>query len=239
MNKKLKKEIKNVFEISEPKRKYEFINSLNYPMDSMLNSYFSQIGYISKSYWIYTSLIIIILIFGARCFVINEITYFISGIIPFFTLIGITEISRSSSNNMRELEMSCRFDLDKIIFMRLMIVGCSHFIIILINLIIFANQTEFGYLRYVIYSITPFILTVGLSIFTNNRIKSKDMKFVCVCITGFTSIGIFIISSSLLMVYNKEFIKAWIIILIFSGVLMYKEIKKLIKQTRELKWNLE
>lgn len=237
MNRKLKKALKMTFNAPESTKKSEFLNSLPYPKTTNFEFYFSQIGYISKRFWCLSVILLIIMAaFSLRFKQGKEIVGILSAALPLLTLTGITEISKSVSFNMTELEMSCKYNLSKITLLRLSAIGTFHFVILLLSLLIFKNQSQYGIFRYALYAVTPFLLSSYLSFWMTNHLKSKETLYICTGITAFISLAVFIMSSNLTVIYKGNYTLFWGMAFIAISVLLMKEIYFLMMGGNE-QWN--
>lgn len=237
MNKKLKKALKSTFVAPKPTKKSEFLNSLPYPKATNLEFYLSQIRYIRKRFWCLSVLLLI----GMTVFSLNfvqgeEIVGVLSAVLPLLTLLGITEISKSMSYNMTELEMSCKYNLGKITLIRLSIIGVFHLAILLLSLLLFKNQSQYGLLRYSLYAVTPFLLSSYISFWVANRMKSKDTLYICSGVTAFISMAMFAMSSNFTVIYGRDYALFWSMAFIAIAVLLTKEIYFLLTE-RDEQWN--
>lgn len=239
MNNKLKQELKEVFNVPLPTRKIEFLKILPYPKVSNFNIFLSQILYIRKRFWTLSILFSIGLLF----MLINNgyehsKVSLLSSFLPVFTMVGISEISRSFSYNMIELEMSCKFNLQKIIMMRLVLIGSFYFIIFLFLTIIATFRSEFNFSRLILYSITPFLVSSYLSLAVMRQIKTNEFIYICSGITAVTSFIVMNISMNFKVIYEQSFVIGWRVLFIAATILLIYESYKIIKKTEELPCHL-
>lgn len=238
MNKKFKKEIKTAFDAPRPSRKNEFLMNVSYPKTNNFNFFFSQILYIRKRFWCLSVLIVIALFYLIQVFatIFNTIVI-LSSLLPFLVVISAGEISRSTSYNMEELEMSCKYNLSKITLIRLSLIGSFHFIILFCMVMIFADSSEYSFLQFTLYSITPLLLCTYLSLYISNHFHTKDIAYICAGMAGVVSISVFFLTSNVKMVYSQKFVLLWCLVFIFMFILLFNEIKNLMKRSEELQWN--
>jgi hypothetical protein len=239
VNKRLRQELKTAFDAPEPSRKNEFLMNVSSSKTSSFNFYLSQILYIRKRFWCLSVLLTATMIFLIQVYgtSFNSITI-ISSFLPFLVVIGIKEISRSTSYNMAEMEMSCKYNLSKITLIRLTLIGSCHFIIIFSLIAIFGTSSEYSLVQLLLYSITPLLICAYLSLFISNRIQANDIYYICVGVAGAVSISIFILTKNVKLIYSQRFLLLWSFVFIIMLILLGKEIKNLIKRSEELQWNL-
>lgn len=235
MSRRLNKQIKVAFQVPSPTKKAEFLTNLSYPKASVFETLLCQMGYIRKRFWCLSILMMIGLLVMS---VSTEMGYkkvtLLSGMMPIFTILAVSEISKSSAYNMEELEMSCKYNLQRVILLRLCAIGSFYCVIFLILSFVFSNQVQLGILRAVLYGLTPFLLSSYLSIWVINHLRSKDVLYVCGSITAFVSIFIFVITTNWAEIYTSTYTLSWSILFAVLLRLLYQEIRNLIKQTEEL-----
>lgn len=238
MNKKLKQELKTTFDAPRPSRKNEFLMNMSYPKTSKLNFFFSQICYIRKLFWCLSALIAVAVIFLIQVFdvAVNTVVT-LSSFLPFLVVISVAEISRSTSYNMAEMEMSCKYNLSKITLVRLSLIGSFHFIILFCMVIIFAHSSEYSFLQFLLYSITPFLLCAYLSLYISNRFCSDEIAYICAGVAGLVSISVFLLTTNFIIIFSQRFVLFWCLAFVFTIISLLKEIKNLIERSEELQWN--
>lgn len=237
MNRKLKKALKTALDAPKPSRKENFIKSLPAPRTTSLQFYISQIGYIRKRFWCSSLLLFI----GIYIFIISsvngrEIAGFVSACLPLLTLTGISEIKKSDTFNMNELEMSCKYDLSKIMLFRLSVIGIFHILLLLISSILFKDYSQYETIRYMLYTITPFLLSSCLSLGIINHSASKDSLYICSGVTIFISLSLLLLNLGKLRIYADQYVVIWQFAFLIILVLMIKEIHYLLIERIE-SWN--
>jgi hypothetical protein len=238
VNKKLKQELKTAFNAPTPSKKNEFLSHLSYPKTSNTNFFFSQMGYIRKRFWGLSALATIALILFIQAFdAAFKTVVILSSFFPFLVVLSVAEISKSSSYNMAEMEISCKYNLSKITLVRLSLIGSFHFILLFFMVMIFANSSEYSFLQFALYSITPLLLCDYLSLYISNHFHTKDIVYICAGVAGMVSMSIFLLTNNFEMIYSRRFVLFWCLVFIFMLISLVKEIKDFIKQSEELQWN--
>lgn len=240
MNRKLKKNIKTAFNPPAPTNKNDFLRTLNFPKASYKDFICCQIGYIRKRVWL-SSFLLLFFVLSSLYFLkannIYQTVWFISSILPFIALIGITEIARSSSYNMQELEMSCKHSFQDIILARLGILGVYNFILFILLLLLMLDKTDYNFIRLGIYMLVPFLLTCTLAIFILNHIRCRETTYICGAVSCFISILNGMISSTCQIIFAEKFLYLWAIILCILIFSIITQTNKLLKISEELIWN--
>ncbi len=240
MRKNLKRELISAFEAPVPARKDIFLSQFDYPKASRFDFIKSQAGYIRKRVWILSLLLFIGTLMVLYYYeVSNSIVWVISSILPFISLVSMAEIVRSTTYNMVELEMSCKHNLLEISLIRLGALGAANFIILIMILLLFLGKTDFGFFRLGLYLTTPYLLNTYGSLFAINRLKGREIIYICGGITAFVSILNAFFTMQVNGIYTEKYWSSWIITFIILAVLGTTEITKLIKRTEELQWSLQ
>ena len=241
MNKKLKENLRAAFDAPAPKRKNDFLSSVNFPKATRINFLFAQVGYIRKRVWISTLLAVVptlILLFTNITENVLGFVWVVSSLLPFITLVGITEIARSVSHNMAELEISCKYSFSDVVLARLGILGCTNMILFTAIITSFRMAGNIEILRLGVYLFVPFLLTCSLSLFALNRLRSKEGIYVCGGISGFVSIINAFLSNQYRIAYTDGYMAFWGAAFCILLIWTIGEIIILIRRTEESQWNL-
>jgi hypothetical protein len=239
--KKIKHYLKYAFDAPESERKRKFLLSVDFPRASRFDFVTSQIGYIRKKVWIISILAAAIALFSLRFQTGENILRFIrtvSAILPFVALTGLTEISRSMSYNMAELEMSCKYNFSGVILARLGILSGTNLITLIIFMLSFWSKSGFGIFRLAIYLFMPFLLTCALSLFAINHIRSRENIYICGATSCFTGVLNTVFHDKLNVIFTEKYLFLHAAAFIFLLVWTAGEIIKLIKKTEGIQWNL-
>ena len=241
MNRKLKENIAAAFDAPAPRRKTEFLSSINFLKVTLSDFILAQMGYIRKRVWLATLLAIASALLILYTNVTENVLGFVwsvSSLLPFTVLAGITEIARSISYNMAELESSCKYSFSDVVLARLGIIGCINLLMFAIVIALFHIEGSIGVWRLGTYLFVPYLLSCALSLFTLNRLRSKENIYICGGISGFVSITNAFLSNQYQSVFSDEYTLFWAIALCFLLLWTAGEIVKLIQRTGEYQWNL-
>lgn len=239
MNKNLKKELKTAFNAPEPSRKGVFLKQLTFPKASQFDFVRTQISYIRKRYWL-LSMLLFVVVLGVfyKSETSLSVVWISSSILPFLGLLSISELARSMSYNMVELEMSCRHHFTEIILVRLTILGTVQAIVLIATIFLIGGRNDMGFLRTALYLITPFMMNTYMTLAILNRLQSRQTLTICATVTGIISVMSSAVISQYSMILGDPYkVIWWIVFIMLLGVIAY-ELKKMIKETEELKWNL-
>jgi len=245
MNKKLKKALQAAFEAPPPTDQERFLKQLHYPKITYHEFLLNQIHYIRKRVW--TASVFIVLFGWIVAFQLPALQYWnpdgmkiwnISAVLPFLAMITVTEIYRSASCHMAELEGSCRFSLPQIVMARVSILGVTNFFV-LIALFIFMDQVSaYSLLQIVSYSMVPYLVVCSVCLWLLNRMRDSDGLYACAATTGLVSVTSIFCESMAEVFYSDTYLYGWLMIFICCFILIVFQMHKLIKQMEEKQWNL-
>jgi len=235
----LKRELKSAFEAPIPTRKSVFISQFNYPKASRFDFLKTQAGYIRKRVWILSGLLFIGTFLGLYFYKVStSFVWVVSSDLPFISLISMSEIVRSTTYNMEELEMSCKHNLLEVSLIRLGILGAANLLVLIGISFLLMGKTDFGFFRLGLYLTTPYLLNCYGSLFAINRLKSREITYVCGSVTAFVSTLNALFTMQINIIYTERYWVFWIATFIALAVLSTIEAVKLIKKTGELQWSL-
>ena len=241
MNKKLKENLRTAFDAPAPKRKNEFLLTVNFPKSTCLEFILAQAGYIRKRVWVVTLLAIVptlVISFSSITENALDFVWIVSSLLPFIVLAGITEIARSVSHNMAELEASCKHSFSDVVLTRLGILGCTSMILFVVILVSLRLGGSLEVLRLGIYLFVPFLLTCSLSLFTLNRMRTRESIYICGGISCFICIINAFLSNQYRIAYSDEYAMFWVVAFCILLIWTVIEIIRLIKRSEESQWNL-
>ncbi len=239
MSNNLKRELKSAFEAPIPTRKSSFLSQFNYPRASRFDFFKRQVGYIRKRVWILSGFLFIGTLLGLYCYKVStSFVWMVSSVLPFISLVSMNEIVRSTTYNMDELEMSCKHNFLEISLIRIGLLGIGNVLVLIGILFLFVGKTDFGFFRLGLYLTTPYLLNCYGSLFAINRLKSREITYVCGSVTAFVSTLNALFTMQINIIYTERYWVFWIATFIALAVLSAIEAVKLIKKTGELQWSL-
>ncbi|MCL2189399.1 MAG: hypothetical protein FWC16_14290 [Defluviitaleaceae bacterium] len=219
MNKKIKPQLKNVFTAPAATRKQAFFLVMESPRLSRVGFIITQIGYIRKRVWAASFALVVSVFIGIQNIYNMDLFIFsLAAFLPFFALLGITELAKSASFQMEELEASCRFSLADITLARLGILGLVNFVVLLI----ISFFISFAYLALLF---TPYLMCCALSLFFINRFRGFERVQVCGIISVMVSASsIFIFYINLFFPWMLAALILWTAFEIFTLINKLEEI---------------
>lgn len=235
MNRKLKQALTLAFQAPAPSGKTEFLSRLPYPKATGLEFFLSQIKYIRKRFWCLSVLVLVALtVCSAAFYQGQEIVGILSALLPLLTLASLSELHKSVSFQMAELESSCKYNLEKVTLIRLCVLDSFHLSILLLCLFFFKSQSQYNLLRYAVYAVTPFLLSSYLSFWMTNHLSSKHTLTLC---SGITLILSGILSqTNPVVIFSEHYTVVWCIAFLLFGGLLCKELYFFLTE-RSKQWN--
>jgi hypothetical protein len=236
----MRQHLHNAFEAPSPQKKYEFIQSLNYPKTRRKDFLLSQFGYIHRKVWIASlCLFIIAMIFETQIQTGDiRLLWVISALIPFFVMTSITEIARSTVFGMEELEMSTKYNLKNILLTRMGILGAGNMLMLLAVLPLLAEKVNIGIINTGVYLMVPYLLTCILSCMVLNRIGNKEIPVGCAGAAAFVSFLGFVLNSVQSAIYQERYFIIWVATLVVLIILLFRGLRQLINNMEDIKCNL-
>lgn len=237
MNKKMKEALKEAFEAPIPAHKQEFLRCIPRQRVSIFTFMLSQVGYIRKRVLV-LSLCLFVLSLAGACFLKLDMLWIISAFMPFIALSAVTENSRSAVYGMDELEMSSRFSMRSVVLARMGILGVLHLILICLLIPLAYIHSVFTVLQVGVYLLMPYLITDVVGLWMIRNIRGKEAMYICVgvavCISSLHSFFRIL----LVNILYRNYFEWLLVMLIVLMILFIKEMRTMVQQTEELKWNL-
>ena len=217
-----------------PMRVIEFIheNSLSIPKFRTNNKQFilSQIGFIRKRTWIFQIVILALMCLGFYNMTSQNSLNFktfslISILAPLLLIINVDEISRIYNKSMLEIEFSTRNSLKKVLVTRLIILGVTDCIALIIMMIFAGNLMNISILRVIMYTLVPFNLVCIGCMKLMKYFKGNELNYACVIYSALLMAMLLLGRSNDLGIYAQDFILSWIIMYAITTVIFALEMK--------------
>lgn len=239
MNRYLRQEIKKIYEVSVPnqQKKMQFLRELSQPQLTMWQFIFIQIAYLRKWVWILSVLLLFPALAGARYLDPNTV-WIVSALVPFLSLLAVTESTRSTIYGMHEFEMSTRFSMKSVILARMSILGFLDLFVLSCLVPLCYISSNISFVQTGVYLLVPYLINTNICLKNLRYFHGKEAFYSCVGITVLVSgsgLGLHRIAHFL---YEYSYICWWFILAVFLIWKMIQEVYYTIKQTEELTWNL-
>jgi hypothetical protein len=155
--------------------------------------FFTQLRFISNRIWLLQLLIVLLTSLAVHQVLATAPSYsnklsvmaLAASAAPLIALVSIQLVIRTFSANMMEIELSTRYSLEKLMMVRLMLIGLVDTFCLVLLAVFFSVQFERELGIMLVYLFTPFLLTcVGfLFILTHSRAANGGMY--CLTFGGF------------------------------------------------------
>lgn len=198
MNKKMKEELKNIYQVPGPYQQRAFFRKMKIQTASMGvgRMLFIQVTYISKWEWVLSvALFGMLLLIGRLCEPIM-LSAAVS-MMPFLAVASISESVRSIIYGMEGFERAARFSLKSIVLARMGIMGTENLILALI----FSAIMQGRMLCTMLYLLVPYLLTVYIGLVIVRHYPDKEGIYLCMG----TSISI-----SVMLAVSTQYYVSWI-----------------------------
>ncbi|MEW9094233.1 MAG: hypothetical protein AB2417_04035 [Clostridiaceae bacterium] len=205
-----------------------------------------QIKYISPVIWIAQLIVlcltsILLWYFGNDVKETISVFSILSISAPIVALIGIPEIAKSFTCNMWEIEQYCRYNLQKIMAIRMVIIGATDLISMSILFSISAFYYDGNILSLILYVLVPFNISSIIYLFIFNWVKGKTANYTVMAIGLFLAVG-FSQLSKYPKLYQSTSIWIWGVLFVITSLLLIWKIAETLnsmKNKEELLWNLQ
>lgn len=238
MDRKIKSALKQNFNPPLPQKKEKFISSMHYPKAKFNEVIFQQVGFVRKRVWLmFIACALFAFLYVNTANIHSNVIATLSAILPFFVLCTTSEIYKSISYNMDEMELACKYNLSMVTLMRTGILGVVSLCMLVIFISITAKE-HFGLLRSAMYITVPFLLTNYLSLLIIRKTRIKETMFICAGVCGVISAFILLASDVYNFIYHIDYTYVWVIAFFAIITLLVHCFIKIIKSQEELQWNL-
>lgn len=146
----------------------------------------TQISYMSPWSFLLQAGLLVILFCLSFAHALKEATFCLMSLTPILTGILISELSKSFSHNMWEMEAACRYNLTKLFFLRICILSGTDFIVLAASLAAF--RIAGGMLwQFACCTLLPFFLSSALCLWLlqhfGNQCRYPVLLSVCILTT--------------------------------------------------------
>lgn len=137
------------------------------------------------------------------------------------------EVSRVYQRSMLEIEYATKYSLQKVVLLRLTILGSADVIFLTAAFFIFGQYRELSLIRMIIYGFTPFLfMCLGclklMKNYSGDKLKSFSIV-LAVIIGAVLQLGRF----QPLNIYTYEKMHLWVFLMIGAAVILLTEIRRL------------
>lgn len=242
MNRKLRKELKNLYPAPPPLEREHFLRSIPDPELSFGRFLWRQAGYIQKGNWLLATGLLAL---AALSSMHTNGTAFraLAACTPFLALMTAAEGNRSVHFRMEELELSCRFSLKVVVAARLGILGLGNLFLLggIVPVILSGEGRSFWGSAFSL--LLPYLLTAFLNLWIVRTYRGSGGNYLCTGIAALVS-GLCLLPGQEMPFYQKllpDVLQNFTLATctLFFAVLTGREYLKTIRKSEEYRWSLQ
>lgn len=222
-----------------------YIDSPDFNKNSFSSILLSQLQCLSISFWVVQiSLLVASIIFVCLLGRIQVQYYYpltvLAVIIPLLVLLGVKEISKSSTYDMWELEQSSRCQLTKIAACRMLIVGLFDLAFVTGIVMLMSYYYQYSIIETILYGMVPFNISCSCYLFITVKVdKEENSYYMIACMACLIVIFSFILRQQI--IFETSMVWIWAIFYVISVLFLGRAIQIYLKNEKkigELVWNL-
>lgn len=238
----IKKGLGQLYPVAPPQRKEEFLRELSFPKTSSMETIVVQVGYIRKSVWILSLLLMAAaLVLGKSCWKDSRdggMLCCFSAIMPLLAVLAVTESFRSGAYGMAELEMAAKHNLQQVLLIRMGAISGGDFLLMMLVLPFLAGAERINVFRGAVYLMVPWLCTCVLALQIQKYVKGRDGIWCC-CALGAFICGIsFVAGIFREIVYGSGKFYIWVIAFFVFAVVLAKQIWQICHEIESWNQNL-
>lgn len=224
MNRRMKEQLKNLYEAPKPVGKRAFFRKLNPQPLCMGYVLWTQISYVSKWEWILSVVFFDVTVFISKYFETRVLSAVLA-MMPFLAVASVSESMRSVTYGMEELEMTARFSLKSIILGRMGIVGIENLVLAFLAAYFIKEKL----MQTVLYLLVPYLITVYGSFHLVRKVPGREGIYASF---GFSVVVSMAVSVSILnynWIYKESYYGLWFITVAFLLYITFKESRRTVQ----------
>lgn len=223
-----------------------YMESAEFNKNSLKNILSSQMQYLPVSFWIIqvtlVIAVVILVCFLGHCGVpLHYPLTVLAVIIPVIVLLGVREISKSSTYDMWEIEQSSRCQLVTIVACRMLIIGLIDLFCITGILFTMNYYYQQSVIEIILYSMVPFNIACTCYLFTIMQNERGQLSYhLITCMVCLATVFSIILKQEVL--FKTSMLWCWGIFYLVSVIFLGKAVQKYLaheKMIGELTWNLQ
>ena len=242
MKRKLRNGIREAFEPPKSPGKEAFLRNIWQPTLDYRGFLLSQLHYIRKRVWILSFLFVmyslLFLLKQTEGSCSYESVWIIGAMLPFLALTAVSETIKSGWWGMQELELSCRYSLNQVIFARLLFIGSGNLITLTVILVLTEKTLSAGFFRTGLYLLTPYLLTCALCLILSGRVRGREGRYGYAVTAAAVSAANSLLRYLEHSVYQPDYLIFWLFSVgISAGIIVYR-LHCMKKEMEARSWNL-
>lgn len=242
MNRSWKKQLRGLYEAPEPQGKTEFLQKLNYPKSTFWEFVMTQAGYIHKYVWIFSAVLVFAvaavgkhMMWGEEAF---PVVWCISSVMPILVMLLTLETFRSEVYGMDELEQAAKHNLPEILLVRMGLIAAVDLLIIGAVIPVVVRYDGVSAMRAAVYLLVPYLFTCVLTFAIQRRKRGRGGIWYSMIASAIVCMGQFFSVFRDGVLYEAKNFFLWVMVLIFTGIIVGIQIREIRKNREEYGWNL-
>lgn len=243
--------LNQLYKAPAPKRKEEFIKGVQRQLEEIeketaqetessritwVQFLCQQIPYIRKWNWLLVITGFLITLLSVR-YIDREAVWTTAAFVPFLALAAVSEGSRSTQYGMEELELASRFSLKSIAASRLLLMGVSNLVLLVISILIVGTGDHAGILFSGAVIMIPYLMTAFVNFFLVRRIRGRESIYACLGATVLISGTHLLMGMTEESVYSHLSGISLLLIFVTAAALTVEECVKFMRQSEEYVWS--
>lgn len=241
MNKKLKKELQFIYGTPEPVGKREFLKKIDVPGMGYPEFLRSQMGYIRKWNWVLAATIFaggVCLAVSVKSSVQVMIVAVLAVLFSFLAMSAALEGARALQFGMEELELTTRFSRKTVLAARFTILGLENLILFAIIFPVMTGKGQYEAITTAVILLFPYLFTCFLSLIILRSVRGRESVYYCCCAAVGSCLLVLGIVYGNFRIFRLISPDIWGISILILGIAVVSEIKKALRLSEELIWNL-
>ncbi len=218
MDRKLREQLKEYYRAPAPAEKRDFLRKHAPQRTQTMRMLMIQARYISLPVWLLSAAVFAFAVWLTFAGVRYDIFGMVYAVIPFFSMVMLTESMKSCRYGMWELEGSALFSTRSVIMARLLILGIG-------NMAALAMLATLGAspLRQFLYLIVPYQLSAYAGLMLLRRYRGQEGVYLCFAASAAVAVLQEAVIYLWAQVYEARFIGLWLILAFALAVITVRE----------------
>ena len=237
----IKKELRQLYLAPAPEGKGEFLKNFFAPRASLPETIAVQIGYIHKSAWILSVLIVAMALFHGNYFQQEDkygMLWSLSAAMPLLAVLTVAETFRSSAYGMAELEMASKHSLPQVMLVRMGAMACGNLLLMTLGLPFLVQKGGLGLLHGAVYLLAPWLCACVLGLWVEKYARGREGEWYCGICGCFLFLFGLIRKEFLESLYSSGKFSLWALIILVSACLLARQLWQIYHGIEEWKCNL-
>lgn len=231
MKRKLKEQLRQYYQVREPKGKDAFLAGLQTGRRRMTALLLVQMQYIPKTAWVLSSALFVLMLAAERVLQAHHMGC-VYALVPFLGAATVSVSMGSLRCRMAELESTTLFSFGSVFMMRMLILGAGNFAALVI---VAAFGGALYFLTEFMYLLVPYMLTAAGSLMVYRRAAQRDA--VCMSLAVSLAVAALELAAVGSPLYQTRYTLAWAAACVLLFVFLAVQVRKSTQIMEEMVWN--